>query len=106
MKKNKISVTQLFLENLTIDGTVNNDCISHRTIVRVKTKNIREDLTTIVVRWAQRTHDRRVSENCLEPEKYKEIKSMKNLKKEQIKINKKNSSNLSEFKRVFQNTSL
>ena len=51
-------MTQLFPENLTINGTVNNDRISHRTMARRKTKNIREDLTTIVVRWVHRTSDR------------------------------------------------
>ena len=51
-------MTPLFPENLTINGTVNNDCISHRTMVHRKTKNIREDLTTIMLRWVHRTSDR------------------------------------------------
>ena len=58
MKRNKFSVTHLFSENLTTNGTVNIDSIIHHIVVRRKHQNIREDLTTTVVLWVHRTSDR------------------------------------------------
>ena len=43
-KRIKISVTQLFPENLTINGTVNNDRISHRTMVRRENQKHQREL--------------------------------------------------------------